>query len=576
MENVTSYESLGKKILEKHCETYYARKKGKSHVENGTVCQDYCLVENIGSDIQIVCIADGHGGEAYTKSDKGSYYACSVFVEFLKTIKANYEKKKDIGLWIDVLRTADFKKAYLQMWKQTVVEDYKKENNNTTENVQSIVKKYGTTFLFVVVCPEYYVVGQLGDGAILLSNKEGQHQLFKRHSVKTSSATSSLASNRAEFAFVIDIYEKKYFSNVLMSTDGIYDKLDTDNAFFLYEEDLLQQIKENGELKSPFVVSDIDVSNISKDDCTIALIVQNQKEEKIMLDDYSELGFENIRFLRYSKGVSILEGEKQGKKFEIHAVSTIQGELDCEIQSVKLLKSEQIVKINGKAVAFIYEIPERCHRVAALVDSGEHLEKRYWFNDNEVSVDDDSVTGGLFSNEYWLSFYEQLISLEEELKTIKVSINDCANESMFITDKNEIVILSDVLSREKDRVNTTSINRLLSRFSIIGKLSCGKISIPLFETITQGQSIAMLHVLSERKVLCKVIYNSDKKIFGLWNVTGFAWNLESGKRKNIPEQGVMRLNKDQVFYVAPDGFEKNPDAEFVDGYAKYQVKMLRG
>ena len=575
MNNITLYESVGIKALEGYCKTYYARKKGKSHIENGTVCQDYCLVENIEDDIQIICLADGHGGEAYIKSDKGSYYACNVFLELIKEIKSNCDQRKNTSTLIDVLRNQNFKKVYIQSWKQAVVEDYRKENTESNESVQTIIKKYGTTFLFTVVCKDYLVVGQLGDGAIMLSNECGQHQLFKRHTIKTTSATSSLASNRAEFAFVIDVYERKYFSSILLSTDGIYDKLDTDNAFSLYEKDLVKQIEEYGELKQPFMVSGIDVSDISKDDCTISLVRLSEKAVPIISTEINGLGYENIKFVRYVKGLLVLEGEKQGKKVEIHISKMTEEEITCELKSVRLIKSKQLLKINNELYAFVYELPDNWHRVGELVDSGEHLEKRYWFNSNEWITEEDSSSVSEYSNEYWLSFYEQILSLEDELLVLKMSTKEYLNESLFITKDNEIAILSDGLTICKEGIRCSSIRRLLSRFSIIGKLTCGKISIPLFETVTQGQSIAMLHLVTEKKVLCKVIYNNEKKILGLWNATSDSWNIESGKRKSIPEQGVMRLNKDQYFYVVTDGANINPDAEFVDGYAKYQVKILR-
>lgn len=575
MKNMANYESLGMDVLEGHCKTYYARKKGKAHVDNGSVCQDYCLVENIGRDIQVVCVADGHGGEAYTKSDKGSYYACTVFVDLIRAIKQNKEKSANSGLWLNVLNTSDFKKKYIQMWKESVIKDYRKENENCNESTQDIVKKYGTTFLFVVYCGDYYAVGQLGDGAILLTNEYDQSQLFKRHKVKTTSATSSLASNRAEYAFVIDIFETKYFSSILLSTDGVYDKLDTDDSFSLYEKDLSSQIQTEGELKQPFRVQGIDVSDISRDDCTIAIIKTEKKADPFISEGLGQTGYENIRFIRYTRGIVIYEGEKQGKKVEIHIVDTSVRELDIKVKSVALFKSEQVFTIDKKMQAYIYEIPKNCRRVAELVDSGEHLEKRYWFNENEINVDEEALNGGVYSNEYWLRFYEQVLAFEDELRSINVSLNDFFNECVFVTDDNKLVVLSDVLMEGKEVVNTDVIKRLLSRFGIIGRLSCGKISIPLFETATQGQSIAMLHIASERKVLCKVIYNAEKKILGLWNATDSAWNLENEKRKEIPVQGVIRLNRDHVFYVKPDGKAKIPDAEFVDGYARYQVKVLR-
>ncbi len=555
------YEDFGKVILKNQCETYFARKKGRMHVDNGTVCQDYCLAENIGDDVQVICVADGHGGNVYTKSDKGSFYACTVFVDLVK------ELKEGNSLWIEEFRKDEFKTNFIKKWKQTILADYKDNNEdvNEKENEQSIIRKYGTTFLFTIVTPDYYVIGQLGDGAIVMANKDGQYQLFKRHATKISSVTSSMVSNNAEYAFVVDIYERKYFSDILISTDGIYDKLDKGNSFYLYEQDLIKQISEKGEIINPFSIEDIDISNISRDDCTIALMRQHNSVEKIMKEEFYNLGYDNVVFERYSSGVTVLKGEKNEKKYEIHIVKHIDDELKCEIRSLKRLKAEEVIKLNDDIVAFIYEIPMEWQRVAKLIDSGEHLEKKYWFNNDE----DEEEEEGSFSNEFWLNFYERLQDLKEELQIINISSCFNVEECMFITKEMELVITSDVFFK-KDISDIVSIEKLIARFNIIGKLTCGRISIPLYSTTTKSQSIGMLHVLPEKKELCRVIYNAEKKILGLCNTTDITWDYESEKRKTIPEKSVIRLNKKQVFYVkTDDDSSNNKDAEFIDGYAKY-------
>ena len=129
-----------------------------------------------------------------------TYYACTVFLNLIKNIKNNSKKTNNEDLWTEVLKTSDFKKEYIKQWKQAVLSDYNMDNN-INESDQVIIKKYGTTFLFTIYAKDKYIVGQLGDGAILLSNGSAQNQLFKRHVVKTSPATSSMASGRAEYAF---------------------------------------------------------------------------------------------------------------------------------------------------------------------------------------------------------------------------------------------------------------------------------------------------------------------------------------------------------------------------------------
>ncbi len=574
MENITNYETLGTCELDGYCKTYYARKKGRSHAGNNTVCQDYCLVENIDDETQVVCVADGHGGEAYTKSDKGSYYACTVFLNLIKNIKNNSKKTNNEDLWTEVLKTSDFKKEYIKQWKQAVLSDYNMDNN-INESDQVIIKKYGTTFLFTIYAKDKYIVGQLGDGAILLSNGSAQNQLFKRHVVKTSPATSSMASGRAEYAFLIDSFDVKCFSGVLLSTDGIYDKLDNDDSFSLYENSLINQIEQEGELKRPFEVQGMDVSEISKDDCTIAIIKNNENSANIMTDGLESKGIKNIKFLRNMNGLTIFTGDYNEKKVEIHLVYKTNDEIKTNMESVAILYAEQIIKLDDGCQAYIYKIPDNYHRVAMLVDSGEHLEKKYWFNESETGTEDEIQSGGKYSNEYWLRVYEQLISLKDEIKNSDITTHGYLAECLFVTDKGKLIVLSDAFYKCGKKTENVAMGQLLSRFSIFGSLSCGDVKIPLFETTLQGQNISLLHTVSERKPLCRVIYNPEKKILGLWNAMDSSWNVENEKRKEIPVKGVLRLNKNHTFYVIPDDMEKNPAAEFTDGYAKYKIKILR-
>lgn len=568
----TNYESFGIVDLGNECAAYYARKKGRSHIENGTVCQDYCLAENIDSQTQVVCLADGHGGKDYIKSDIGSRIACEVFRNIVKTTKNSYWDSPDQGGWLDILNTKEFKAAYIQAWKKAVIEDYLSEQGDCKEGEISIIKKYGTTFLFVVYTDDRIAIGQLGDGAILLLNDYDQCQLFKRHEVKISSRTSSLASNRAEYAFYTDIYECSQFSYVLLSTDGIYDKLDNADSFMIYANSLIGQIIDDHAIKKPFYVKDIDVSEISRDDCTIAMMVFKGKVSRYELPEMEESQYEDVKFKRSLNGIEIYEAKKKGKIYELHVVGERMGKSDLDLKSCNLIKEDFRIPVSEGRVVYAYSISDNWKRISELMECGEHLEKVYWFNDEEKS-DPESI----YSNEYWLDFYEKMLQVKEEFESINVALCRYAFECAFVTEKNEIKFLSDSLHQVKGKTADSAVvfNHLFERFSIIGRLKCGKISIPLFDCICFGQNIVMLHAVSEKQPLCRVIFNPEKKVLGLWNVTDRSWNIEKEKRKEIPAQGVLRLNKDHVFNIRCDEKEITQGAELIDGYARYEVNIFR-
>ena len=579
-ESATKYEAFGSLELKDACTTHYARKKGRSHVINGTVCQDYCLVENIDSETQVVCVADGHGGDDYVKSDVGSRLACEIFYDFIKKIKKDHEEKVG-GTWLDVLRTRDFKDGYIQLWKDAVIKDYLSSNENCNETENSIVKKYGTTFLFAVYSDSQIAVGQLGDGAILLFNDYNQGQLFKRHKRKTSSRTSSLASSRAQYAFVTDVYNCNQFSYVLLSTDGIYDKLDKEGSFLIYANSLVQQINVDKKLNEPFCVNDTDVSEISKDDCTIAMIDFEKKSQIYDVSDISMFGYEDIKFKRGLKGIEIYEAKKDGTLYEIHILQSGIENSEIELKSCTIIKeSARILMADGRTV-YPYQIPDNWLRIRELIECGEHLEKKYFFNDNddesESSESESVIKLNECSNEYWLDVYEKMMRVKEEFDTMNAALYDYAFECAFITEEKEIVFLSDSLydAKTEDEMSGFVFNNgFFGYLSIIGKITCGEISIPLFECASHGQNIVMLHALPQRKSLCRVVFNRDKKMFGLWNITSGAWIVENKARRELLSKGVLRLTKNNVFFVQCDEIETIQGAEIVDGYAKYQVNVF--
>ena len=195
------FEDIGSVVSGTGCQAYFARKRGKSHFESGTVCQDYCLVENLGDDALVIAVADGHGGENYPKSDIGARIACETVVSLVKNMLSFRQPATAGDTWVWAVLAKEFKTKYINLWKEAVLRDYCQACGNAPESAQgNVIRQYGTTILFAIVTKEYLALGQLGDGAILMFNNDGQCQLFKRHAVKTSSKTSSLASGRAEYA----------------------------------------------------------------------------------------------------------------------------------------------------------------------------------------------------------------------------------------------------------------------------------------------------------------------------------------------------------------------------------------
>lgn len=572
-----NYENISSVISKVGCQTYFARKRGKGHIENGTVCQDYCLVKNVSDDVLVIAVADGHGGEAYVKSDIGARLACETIAYSVKNMFNSKSPSLSGDVWVEVIKTKEFKSKYINLWKEAVLKDYKKCSENDQESTPgNIIKQYGTTILFAIVTKKYLALGQLGDGAILMFNNDNQCQLFKRHAIKTTSQTSSLASARAEYAFVINVFHREMFGNILISTDGIYDKLDMENSFLTYANSLLTQVQENKKLNKPFEFKGIDISEVSKDDCTIALMVSDHPAKKYELEMPQWCEYRNIEFMRTYNGLEIYRAQRDGNIYEIHIAEDVPILKDLDVKSCLIKYPQDSSSRPHNKRMFSYALSKGLVNIQKLIEYGAHLEKKYWFNDKDYMQAEDYADADLFSNQFWLEIYEKLRLVEKEFEIVRICPVYAMFDTAYITSDKKLLFFADTLRQEgfeKEKL-AQAFNRFYEHFGIIGKLSCGKISIPLYRCATQGQNINMLHSADADTSLCRVIYNKEKKMYGLFNLSGRIWNIDDGKRKEIAPQGVLRLNQNRSFAIKNAESHTASSAELVDGYARYEVELF--
>lgn len=195
--------------------------RGASHVASGKPCQDYSVSYD-EDGIQILVVCDGHGGETYCRSDKGSRIAAEITLDCLKHFARTTSEKKFIGKSFSItakpqknpfvdadgrkLRFEELNetqkqyamqaKAYLEaegkcVEQQTAIKELieiiynewisqiNKDKNsapfNKTElvalNNHPVEKAYGCTLLAFLQTPEFWLAFQIGDGSIFICDK---------------------------------------------------------------------------------------------------------------------------------------------------------------------------------------------------------------------------------------------------------------------------------------------------------------------------------------------------------------------------------------------------------------------
>ncbi|MBR4904692.1 MAG: protein phosphatase 2C domain-containing protein [Selenomonadaceae bacterium] len=502
---------------------FFACKRGKSHIATGKVCQDYCVAEKITEEIFIAAVADGHGGEDYVKSDVGSVEACNTVIALAKKY-SGLDGLNFLAKW----NSPEFREELFDTWQTAVLQDYRAENPEVKESDAEIIKKYGTTLLFAVVTKTHIIIGQVGDGAILFFNDQNQSQLFKRHNPKFDSKTSSLASGRGIYSLIIDSYKRFgfKFNKIILSTDGIYDKLDRDDNFAKYADALAAQIREKPlEEIQPFTINNIDVSEKSSDDCTIAAIISPPIGSK-----YESDGLQTLKDLKFERAYSRLEiysANLDGAAIELHVSKYLYDEnysFDKLADKIKLIKP---VPKTSRSNINLFKIPEELFRVQELIEHGEHLEKKY--------ISDEPQR---FSNEFWLNFYETIRELKKLFRVKKYFAEENFFKTMMISERGEIFLFADCLSKSvfKETSSRKLFETIESYFSFLGKIRCDDKILPIFKCpkYSAGQIISF-----DGRTFGRVLYNPKMNAYGLKNLSGKIW---LAKDKQVqPNQNLVLM-----------------------------------
>lgn len=158
---------------------------GFSHISSQKPCQDYSL--QFQNDVaSVIVVSDGHGSSNFTRSDRGSKFACEVTIEavnkFLQDLNLN---KLENDFFRDDVVTQLCKYILLQ-WNNRVDEDAS-NCPFTEEEIEKVADKYktrylngdavehayGCTLIFVIVTRDFCLAVRNGDGQCVTVGCDG-------------------------------------------------------------------------------------------------------------------------------------------------------------------------------------------------------------------------------------------------------------------------------------------------------------------------------------------------------------------------------------------------------------------
>ena len=217
--------------------------RGFSHERLNKPLQDASGYK-ITDKFAIVSVADGHGGEIYFRSDRGSKFAVECAIEKLTEFCSSDEycdlliKEKEISI-INQINS-----SIIYLWQQKVKEDFNKFelsdreleiiNNNslgkTADSNENILCYYGTTLLYGCMAENFSIISQIGDGksAIYTIDNKIRYPL-KEDDRLCFGFTTSISSNNA----ISDFRNYILFDNIngiVLATDGVVDSY-SENSF---------------------------------------------------------------------------------------------------------------------------------------------------------------------------------------------------------------------------------------------------------------------------------------------------------------------------------------------------------
>jgi hypothetical protein len=211
---------------------------GAAHRRRGQPCQDaslsWCLRCSAGGTLQVLAVADGHGGHRYSRSDVGSRLACEQAVAAV-TAALHATPLPDQTAWLEQLRHG-LPRVIEQGWREAVARHWRQAPEGEE---QGCTRLYGTTFGLLLLAPDWWGCTGLGDWDLVRVNSgSGDAALLSEESLAAAAgeATASLCLEEAATlcssrARLEPIAPGTGSFTLLLSTDGVRKSCATDGDF---------------------------------------------------------------------------------------------------------------------------------------------------------------------------------------------------------------------------------------------------------------------------------------------------------------------------------------------------------
>ncbi len=420
---------------------------GKSHVQNGMLCEDFSATYS-DDQVSIVVISDGHGDKNCFRSNIGARYACETAIRMCRQFQRITNHIDDIAQCDFESLTVSLESDIVDAWKERVLADAdarpfrdeemsiaSEQAKEVYKSGQRLEKAYGCTLILSMSTASYWLSIQIGDGKSIAAYKDGVFvEPVPADENCLGNRSTSLCNSNAKESF------RHYYSKVkpiaaFVSSDGVEESFDQAGLYnFFYS--VAYWLKEDG-----FDVTKAKIDGLlpqiseggSGDDVSIAIMVSKKeaiaKPRQTLDQIYERVNacknvLERCRTLFSDTKDQLLEKGQKRSALE-KDIAKLKEELAGKEEAYKQIVAEQDALQEA-----MNELDKKTQRASEQMEKATKYKvsaERYWFTELEKI--------GLKHH-----------SLTEEEKVDDMSVdNDVHKEKIYDTRKtaDEIVSLAD-------------------------------------------------------------------------------------------------------------------------------------
>jgi len=227
---------------------------GASHIRSARPCEDAFALWS-GSSGAIPCIAiaiaDGHGDPRHDQSRTGSALAVQAAVDELTA----FHRMHMHTIPQHILRSefkADFPRRVTRRWREAVLADAGQREIALSPGGSpgpDDYTRYGSTLISALIVADTILIGQIGDGDIVLVRPDGTVECpIPCDTRLVGNATQSLSSRDAHLLWRTATLDRGAGGVLIAATDGVSDSFDGSEGqeFLKFVKSLVARVHEFG------------------------------------------------------------------------------------------------------------------------------------------------------------------------------------------------------------------------------------------------------------------------------------------------------------------------------------------